>query len=440
MTNVVIMGAAGRDFHDFNVCFRDRQDYRVVAFTAAQIPNIAERRYPPELAGRLYPEGIPIYPEADLERLIRERDVEQVIFAYSDIAHIDVMHKASRVLAAGASFGLLGPDATVLESRRPVVAVCAVRTGAGKSPIVRAIVRVLRSRGFTPAVVRHPMPYGDLRQQICQRFATLADLEQQLCTIEEREEYEPHIRAGTVVFAGVDYAQVLARAEDDADVIVWDGGNNDLPFFRPAIHIVVADALRPGHELAYHPGEANVRLADALVINKADEARPEDVSIIRNNLRSVNAGASIGEGKLRIDVAEGASLRGKRALVIEDGPTITHGGMAFGAGLRAAERFGAIAVDPRPWATGTIRRAFDEFSHIGPVLPALGYGDAQLHELEETVRAVPCDVILVASPVDLRRLIEFDQPAIRVAYEFEMVGGPALDEILAPLEKATPGR
>lgn len=440
MANVIIMGAAGRDFHDFNVCYRSQPGDRVVAFTAAQIPNIAERSYPRELAGELYPRGVPIYPEDELERIIHDLNADHVVFAYSDISHVDVMHKASRVLAAGASFGLLGPAATMLASRRSVVSVCAVRTGAGKSAFVRKVTAVLRSQGLRPVVVRHPMPYGDLRRQVCQRFATLDDLERQSCTIEECEEYEPHIREGTVVFAGVDYAEVLARAEEEADVIVWDGGNNDLPFFRPTLHIVIADALRPGHELLYHPGEANVRLAEALVINKVDDARPDDVSTVRKNIRGLNDSASISEGALRITVDDEAALRAKRALVIEDGPTITHGGMPSGAGLRAAERAGAIAVDPRPWAAGSIGEAFYAFPHIGPVLPALGYGEEQLRELEETVRAVPYDLVVVASPVDLRRLIEFERPTVRVGYEFEMVSGPSLEEILAPLDKLTPSR
>jgi predicted GTPase len=439
VTNVIIMGAAGRDFHNFNVCYRNRPGDRVVAFTAAQIPNIAGRRYPADLAGECYPDGIPIHSEDDLEQLIVDHDVDDVVFAYSDIPHVDVMHAASRVLAAGASFHLLGTEATMLQSKRPVVAVCAVRTGAGKSPLVRNVVRVLKEQGLRAAVVRHPMPYGDLREQACQRFASFADLEGASCTIEEREEYEPHINEGTAVFAGVDYAQVLAAAEADADVIIWDGGNNDLPFFQPNVHIVLADALRPGHELTYHPGEANVRLADALIINKADGATRENIATIHKNLRSLNRAAPIGEGALRIAVDDETALSGREALVIEDGPTITHGGMPSGAGLRAVERFGATVVDPRPWASGSIGAAFAAFPHIGPVLPALGYSEAQLRDLEETIRAVPCDVVVVASPVDLRKLVEFKQPAIRVSYEFEMLRGPSLEKILAPIEAASAG-
>lgn len=433
MANVIIMGAAGRDFHNFNVYYRQRAEDRVVAFTAAQIPNITDRIYPPELAGHLYPEGISIYPEEELPRLIAELRAEQVVFAYSDVPHVEVMHRASLALAAGASFILLGPDATMLASRRPVLSVCATRTGAGKSPLVRRAVDALRGWGKRVCVVRHPMPYGDLREEACQRFATLADLDSQACTIEEREEYEPHIRAGTVVFAGVDYGRVLEMAEAEADIVVWDGGNNDLPFFRPDLHVVVADALRPGHELLYHPGEANARMADAFVITKVDQARAEDIATVKKNLATLNPTASMMETALRVSVADGEALRGTRALVIEDGPTVTHGGMAGGAGLRAARQFGAEPVDPRRWAAGSIRTAYERYPHIGPVLPALGYGDEQLRDLEATVNAVPCDAIIVASPVDLRRLMEFERPSFRVTYELEVVRGPALEELLAPL-------
>jgi predicted GTPase len=433
MTNIIIMGAAGRDFHDFNVVFRERTEDRVVAFTAAQIPNISGRTYPPELAGGRYPDGVSIYPEEELQRLILELNVQRVIFAYSDIAHVDLMHKASLVLAAGASFEMLGPDQTMLVSRRPVLSVCAVRTGAGKSPLVRAAVRVLRESGKTACVVRHPMPYGDLRQQIAQRFATLDDLDTQHCTIEEREEYEPHVRAGTVVFAGVDYARILALAEAEAEIIVWDGGNNDLPFFRPSLHIVVADARRPGHELLYHPGEANARMADAFVITKVDQVPPENIASIRTNLATLNARAEVTEARFQLTIDQPQSLAGQKVLIIEDGPTITHGGMADGAGLRFATAAGAEPVDPRQWAVGSIRTAYEEYPHIGPVLPALGYGDDQLAELETTINAVPCDVVVVASPVDIRRLIDLRHPSVRVTYEFEAVSGPSLDEILAPL-------
>jgi predicted GTPase len=433
VANVIIMGAAGRDFHNFNVVYRDRREDRVVAFTATQIPNIAGRRYPPELAGPLYPQGIPIHPEEELPELIAAHGVQHVVFAYSDVSHDEVMHRASIALAAGASFLLLGPDETMIAARKPVLSVCAVRTGAGKSPLVRRAVETLRAAGRRACVVRHPMPYGDLRAQAAQRFASLADLDTQGATVEEREEYEAHIAAGTVVFAGVDYARVLALAEAEADVVVWDGGNNDLPFFRPALHVVVADALRPGHELSYHPGEANARMADAFVITKVDEASAWDVATVRRNLAQLNPRAPISEAALRITIEGDEPLRGKRALVIEDGPTITHGGMAFGAGWRAAHERGADAVDPRPWAAGSIARAYETYPHIGPVLPALGYGDEQLRELAATVAATPCDVVVVGSPVDLRRLIPFERPVVRVRYEAEIVRGPGLDELLAPL-------
>ena len=436
MANVIIMGAAGRDFHDFNVYYRARAQDRVVAFTATQIPNISGRRYPPELAGELYPGGIPIYPEGELSRLIREHSVEQVVFAYSDVSHEEVMHRASTVLATGASFVLLGPEATMLASRRPVLSVCAVRTGAGKSPLVRAAVAVLKGWGVPPCVVRHPMPYGDLRAQACQRFASPGDLERGHCTIEEREEYEPHVAAGTTVFAGVDYQRVLEAAEAESDVIVWDGGNNDLPFFRPSLHVVVADALRPGHELLYHPGEANARMADAFVITKVDRAAPGAVETIRRNLRALNSAAPVSECVLRLALESGEELRGRKALIIEDGPTITHGGMAAGVGLRAAGEAGALPVDPRPWAKGSLRKAFEEYPHIGPVLPALGYGDGQLHELEATIAAVECDVVIVASPVDLRRLMTIGRPSFRVTYEAEITAGPSLPEMLAPFKDA----
>ena len=434
MANVIIMGAAGRDFHNFNVVYRERKEDRVVAFTGAQIPNITDRTYPPQLSGPLYPQGIPIYPEADLPHLVRELHIDDVVFAYSDLSHVDVMHRASIALAAGANFRLLGPDATMLPSTKPVVAVTAVRTGAGKSPLVRELVDVIRPKGAIPCVVRHPMPYGALERQIAQRFATLDDLNEQACTIEEREEYEPHIGAGTVVFAGVDYAQVLRLAEAEADVIVWDGGNNDLPFFRPNLHIVVVDALRPGHELTYHPGEANARMADAFVITKVDEAAAGNLAAVRRNLEALNPRASVTEAALRLTVHNGEAMRGQRVLVIEDGPTITHGGMAYGAGFRAAQRFDGQVIDPRPWAAGSIHQAFEQYPHIGPVLPALGYGEEQLSELEATIRAVPCDVVLVGSPVDLRRLLNFDRPSLRVEYDIEIVGGVSLEDLLARVE------
>ncbi|HSP54256.1 MAG TPA: GTPase, partial [Dehalococcoidia bacterium] len=350
------------------------------------------------------------------------------------VSHEDLMHKASTAVAAGASFVLLGPDATMLPSRRPVLSICAVRTGAGKSPLVRAAVAELKRWGRRPVVVRHPMPYGDLREQVCQRFASIEDLERGHCTIEEREEYEPHIRAGTTVFAGVDYEQVLKAAEDESDIIVWDGGNNDLPFFRPSLHIVVADALRPGHELVYWPGEANARMADAFVISKVDRAPRSSVETVRKNLAFLNPDAPVSDCALRLTLEDEKALRGQRVLIIEDGPTITHGGMPSGAGLSAAKEMGAIPVDPRVWATGTIRKALDEYPHIGPVLPALGYSDEQLRELESTIGAVPCDAIIVASPVDLRPLVHLPRPAYRVTYEAEIIAGPSFAEMLGPLK------
>ncbi len=433
VANIIIMGAAGRDFHNFNVVYRHSRRDRVVAFTAAQIPDISGRTYPAELAGPLYPTGIPIYPEEELPHLIRDLRVDQVLFAYSDVSHVEVMHKASVALAAGASFGLLGPSATMLQSRKPVVSVCAVRTGAGKSPLVRQVVKVLRSWGLRASVVRHPMPYGDLRRQVCQRFAVPQDLDVQECTIEEREEYEPHIKEGTTVFAGVDYARVLHEAEAESDVIVWDGGNNDLPFFRPTIHIVLADAMRPGHELLYHPGEANARMATAFVITKVNRAAPEDVATVRRNLAALNPGASVAGAVLRVEMAGGDEVRGKRVLVIEDGPTMTHGGMASGAGLQAALTHGAEPVDPRPWAIGDIAEAYRQYPHMGPILPALGYGDPQLRDLEATIRSVPCDAVIVASPVNLGHVLRLERPWYRVAYEAEIVSGPRLEDILAPL-------
>lgn len=429
---VIIMGAAGRDFHNFNVYFRDNPDYQVVAFTATQIPNIEGRRYPPELAGYLYPEGIPIYPEEELTDLIRRYQVNQVVFAYSDVSHEYVMHKASQALAAGADFRLMGPSATMLTSRKPVVAICAVRTGSGKSQTTRHVCDVLRRMGKKVVVVRHPMPYGDLTAQVVQRFATYEDLDRYRCTIEEREEYEPHIDRGMVVYAGVDYERILRQAEAEADVVVWDGGNNDLPFFRPNLHIVVADPHRPGHEVRYHPGEANLRAADVVVINKIDTAHPEGVEQVRRNIREVNPGATIVEAASPIFVEDPQAIRGKRVLVIEDGPTLTHGEMPYGAGVTAAHRFGAAElVDPRPYAVRSIAETFQKYPHIGPLLPAMGYGEEQIRDLEETINATPCDLVLAATPVDLRRLLKVRYPLDRVRYELQVIGQPTLEGILA---------
>jgi len=427
----IIMGAAGRDFHNFNTYFRDNPDYQVVAFTATQIPNIEGRRYPPELAGNLYPEGIPIYPEAELDALIHRYQVDQVVFAYSDVPHEYVMHKGSQVLVAGADFRLMGTGSTMLESSKPVVAVCAVRTGSGKSQTTRHVCDVLQRMGKQVVVVRHPMPYGDLTTQIVQRFATYEDLDLHRCTIEEREEYEPHLDRGLVVYAGVDYERILRQAEEEADVIVWDGGNNDLPFFRPDLHIVLADPHRPGHELRYHPGEANLRAAEVVVINKVDTASPEGVAQVRENIYAVNPQATVVEAASPIFVEHPAAVRGQRVLVIEDGPTLTHGGMAYGAGVVAARRFGAAElVDPRPYAVRSIAATLEKYPHIGPLLPAMGYGDEQIQDLEETINATPCDLVLVATPIDLRRLVNIRHPVDRVRYELQVIGRPTLEEIL----------
>ena len=432
-TRVVILGAAGRDFHNFNVVYRDDPTVEVVAFTAAQIPGIAGRRYPPDLAGPRYPQGIPIEPEEELERLIRERSVDQVIFAYSDVSHEHVMHLASRALAAGADFALLGARRTMLRSVRPVVAVCAVRTGCSKGAVSRSIVEILSRRGRRVAVVRHPMAYGDLVAQRVQRFAGLADLDNAGATLEEREEYEPHLEAGTVVWSGVDYAQILARAEKEADVIVWDGGNNDLPFFAPALHLCLVDPHRAGHESRYHPGEANLRLADVAVIVKEDTASPSQVEAVRAAIRALNPRARIVDTRLPISVETPEAVRGRRVLAVEDGPTLTHGGMPAGAAELAARTLGATLVDPRPYAQGSIRRVFEEYPALGPVLPAMGYSAAQIAELQATINAVPCDLVLLGTPIDLRRNLTLRHPVVRVRYRIEEVGAPTFEEILVDL-------
>lgn len=433
-TKVLIMGAAGRDFHNFNVLFRQDPAYEVIAFTAAQIPNIEGRLYPSELAGPLYPQGIPIYPEAELETLIRQKDVAQVIFAYSDVSHEYVMHVASRVLASGADFRLIGPKATMLETRCPVVAVCAVRTGSGKSQTTRRVVELLQNAGKRVVVVRHPMPYGDLVHQACQRFATYRDLKQYRCTIEEREEYEPHIERGVVVYAGVDYERILRQAEGEAEIIVWDGGNNDFPFYRPTLHIVVVDPHRAGHELAYHPGETNLRMADVVVINKMNTASPQAVSLLRTHIYQANPKATIIEAASPIYVQDPKDIFGKRVLVIEDGPTLTHGEMSYGAGIIAAQRFGAAeVVDPRPYVVGSLADIYRKYPNVGPVLPAMGYSPAQISELEATIAAAPCDLVLSATPVDLSRIIKVAHPLKRVRYELQEIGEPTLADALAPL-------
>jgi predicted GTPase len=432
----LILGAAGRDFHNFNVVYRDDTRYEVVAFTAAQIPNIAGRRYPADLAGPLYPEGVPILPEEELAGLVERLGVRQVVFSYSDVSYTYVMHRAAIANAAGADFVLLGPRATMLESPKPVVAVCAVRTGAGKSQTSRRIVQLLRQARLRVAVVRHPMPYGDLSAQRVQRFATLADLKRQHCTIEEMEEYEPHLENGTVVFAGVDYAEILEKASTDADVILWDGGNNDLPFYRPRLHVVVADPLRLGNELTYYPGEANLRMADVVVINKVDTADLAATEELRNHVRAANPEASIVEAASPV-MADGAEqITGRRVLVVEDGPTLTHGEMRFGAGTVLARKFGAgEIVDPRPFAIGSIATTYTTYPGIGRLLPAMGYGDVQIRELESTIARVPCDVVIVGTPIDLSRLVKIDKPVVRARYELQEIGRPDLSDALAGMLK-----
>lgn len=430
------MGAAGRDFHNFNVFFRDKPEYEVVAFTATQIPDIAGRLYPAILAGPHYPRGIPIRPESELEEILKEYRVDQAIFAYSDVPHEYVMHLASRVLAHGADFRLMGMGVTALASAKPVVSIGAVRTGGGKSQTTRKVVSILQEMGFKVVVVRHPMPYGDLSEQVSQRFATYGDLDRHRCTIEEREEYEPHLERGTVVYAGVDYEKILRAAEQEADIVLWDGGNNDLPFFRPDLHLVVADPHRPGHELRYHPGEANLRLADAIIINKVDTAEPGSVARVRENVAAVNPGATIIEAASPIYVEDHEQVRGKRVLVVEDGPTLTHGEMSFGAGTVCARKFGAAElIDPRPFAVGSIRETFEKYPHIGPLLPAMGYGSKQMEELAATIDASGADLVIIGTPIDLRRIIKLSKPAVRVRYELQEIGQPDLASVLRDFVK-----
>jgi predicted GTPase len=425
------MGAAGRDFHNFNVVFRGDASSEVVAFTATQIPNIEGRRYPAELAGPRYPQGIEIHPESDLTRLIQERRVDQVVFAYSDVSHEFVMHKASTVLAAGADFRLIGPDASMLKAKVPVVSVCAVRTGSGKSQTTRRVIRLLRERGKKVVAIRHPMPYGDLVRQKVQRFAKLEDLDLHRCTIEEREEYEPHIVSGGVIYAGVDYGAILAEAEKEADVIVWDGGNNDLPFYKADVEIVVADPHRPGHELSYHPGEANLRRAHVIVINKIDSADAAAIETVRRSIRQANPRALVVDAASPIFVERPEEIRGKRVLAVEDGPTLTHGEMKYGAGVLAAMKHGAAEViDPRPYTVGTISETFAKYPGIGSLLPAMGYGEAQMRDLEQTIARTPADLVLVATPIDLRRVIQIARPAQRVGYELQEIGRPDLADAL----------
>ncbi|MHC4844885.1 MAG: cyclic 2,3-diphosphoglycerate synthase [Planctomycetota bacterium] len=418
--NVIIIGAAGRDFHDFNTYWRDHEEYRVVAFTAAQIPNIDGRTYPPELCGDRYPQGIPIHEESRLVELIREHGVDLVAMAYSDLPHEEVMHKAAIANAAGADFVMLGARQTMLESSKPVIAVCAVRTGCGKSQTTRYVSGILKSRGKRVAAVRHPMPYGDLKKQVCQRFETLADLDTHDCTIEEREEYEPHIVSGTLCFAGVDYERILREAEKDADVVLWDGGNNDTSFFKPDLLIVVTDPHRPGHGMHYYPGETNLRMADVIVVNKVDTADEKDVESVLETIRAVNPGAAVVMANSPVTIESDDGVHGRSVLVVEDGPTVTHGGMRYGAGHVAAKKFGASRiVDPRPAAVGSIRETFENYPHLAEVLPAMGYGDAQVDELQQTINAVDCDAVLIGTPIDLGRMLEINKPAIRVRYSLE---------------------
>jgi len=427
----LIMGAAGRDFHNFNVFFRDNSDYEVVAFTATQIPDIEGRTYPAELAGKLYPKGIPIFAETDLLKLIREKNVDQVIFAYSDVPHEVVMHKASTVLAAGADFRLMGMKTTQLKSTKPVVSVCAVRTGSGKSQTTRRVSLILRSMGYKVAAIRHPMPYGDLVKQAVQRYADYSDLDKHECTIEEREEYEPHLDNGVIVYAGVDYEKILRQAEQEVDIILWDGGNNDFSFYVPNLSIVVADPHRPGHELSYHPGETNVIAADVFVINKVDTADAENVIRVRQNLRSLNPNATIIEAASPLFVDDPDAIRGKRVLVIEDGPTLTHGEMAYGAGYVAARRFGAAEiVDPRPFAVKSIKATYEKYPKTGPILPAMGYGEAQTRDLEATINNADVDMVIIGTPIDLKRVLKINKPAQRVRYELQEIGQPTLEDIL----------
>jgi predicted GTPase len=431
------MGAAGRDFHDFNVVYRDDATVEVVAFTATQIPGIADRRYPPELAGPLYPAGIPIVPEDDLDRIFATQKIDRVVFAYSDVTHEYVMHQASRALAGGANFVLLGPVHTMIASTKPIVATGATRTGAGKSQTTRYLARLLEEQGLRVVVVRHPMPYGDLVKQRVQRFATYADLDRHDTTIEEREEYEPHLDAGRVLFAGVDYEAILREAEKEADVVIWDGGNNDFPFYKPDLFVVVADPLRAGHETHYHPGEANIRMADVVVINKVDSATPEQVASVRDEIARLNPRAEVIRARSALQLV-GGEIEGKRVAIVEDGPTLTHGGMTYGAGVVAARRFGAAElVDPRPYAVGDLARTLAKYPDLEHLLPAMGYGREQMDELEQTLNAMPADLVLAANPIDLTRVLTLEKPVVRVRYELEELEGepdaPTLGDLLEPI-------
>jgi len=429
---VIIMGAAGRDFHNFNVYFRNNSNYEVVAFTATQIPDIAGRKYPVELSGPLYPEGIPIYLEEDLPNLIKKNEIDQVILAYSDLPYQYVMDKASIVLASGADFRLMGPKNTMLKSKIPVVSICAVRTGCGKSQTTRKVSEILKEMGYKIAVIRHPMPYGDLREQIWQRYETYADLDRYNCTIEEREEYEPHIDRGNILYAGVDYQEILKRAEEEADIILWDGGNNDIPFYQPDLHIVVTDPHRAGHEMTYYPGEANLRMADVVVINKIDTAAPDKINLLRENIHILAPNAIVVDAASPLTVDHPELIRGKKVLVVEDGPTLTHGEMKYGAGVVAAQKYGAKEiVDPRPYAIGTIKDTYKKYPGVGTLLPAMGYGKKQIQELENTINAVDCDIVIIGTPIDLSRIVKINKKSIRVKYDLQEIGRPNLEEVLS---------
>jgi predicted GTPase len=428
---VIIMGAAGRDFHNFNVYFRNNDAYEVVAFTATQIPGIEGRIYPPELAGPQYPKGIPIYPEEKLPELIKEHDIDQVIFAYSDVSNEYVMQKGSIAMASGADYRLMGPKTTMLKAKVPMVSICAVRTGSGKSQTSRQIAKILKNKGLKVVAIRHPMPYGNLKDEIWERFASYEDLDKYQCTIEEREEYEPHIDNGIIVYAGVDYGEILREAEKEADIIVWDGGNNDLSFYKPDLNIVVADPHRAGHEKTYHPGETNVRMADVIIINKVDTADPEKVKLVKENVKMLNPKATILEAASPITVDIPELIKGKRVLAIEDGPTLTHGNMPYGAATIIAKSLGASEiVDPRPYAVGSIKEAYRKYPHLGTLLPALGYGEKQIAELKETIDDTPCDVVVIGTPIDLRRVMTIKQPTVRARYELKVLGPVSLEQVL----------
>jgi predicted GTPase len=429
---IIIMGAAGRDFHNFNMLYRDNRDYEVVAFTATQIPDIEGRKYPPSLAGKLYPKGIPIYEEADLPKLIAKHQIDEVVFSYSDVTLDYVMTKGSEVIALGAAFSVAGGAPTMIKSTKPVVAVCAARTGSGKSQTTRRVCEILQQMGKKVVAIRHPMPYGDLARQACQRFAAYSDLDKHHCTIEEREEYEPHIDRGIVVYAGVDYEMILRRAEKEADVIVWDGGNNDMSFYKADVYITVVDPHRPGHELAYYPGLSNLHLADVVVINKIDTAHPDGVEAVRANIRAVNPRAVVVDAASPITVDKPSAITGKRVLVVEDGPTLTHGEMTYGAGVVAAEKFGAAElVDPRPYTVGTITKTFEKYPDIGMLLPAMGYSGKQVKDLEKTINAVKCDLVIIGTPIDLRRVLKVKKPMVRVGYSLQEIGHPDLKDVLS---------